>query len=205
MKTKNKFIKLLLPMLLFFACCQTSQAQGYDMTDVNSKIAAIVDANLHNIESSIEVGTLLKSTEFTALKTKCTADWNQIFDNFNLIENGDTGKKLIMWAMSDLSSTNYMTLIESATNKYTNDTLSENLLQSLLFPEGRMQAFIVDNYQHARVISALNSIATKSENANFDQWITNILSGQQKTELDNFRDAHVGLAMGNIPSINLSN
>lgn len=184
---------------------QFVQGANYDMQEVNQKVKAITDKKLHVIISAIEVGSLMGSPEFLALQQKCGIDWSQILENLSSVEGGDDGKKLVLLGMSQLSPQNYTTLLEGVTTQYENGQVSEVVLKSLLFNDGRMGAFVVDNFNHARVIVILNRINSKTTDLAFKQRIGGILSGSAKGTLDEYRDGHAGLAEGNIPVVLLPN
>ncbi len=200
MKTLLIVSTVLAGLSLLFA-----QTPNYNMNAVNQKVKAITDKKLHVIISAIEVGSLLKSPEFLALQQTCETDWNQILENMSSLEGGDDAKKLVFLGMSQLSAQNYATLLEGVTTRYENGEIAEVALKSLLFNEGRMGAFVVDNFSHSRVGSVLRRINSKTTDAAFKQRIAGILSGNAKTSLDEYRDGHVGLAEGNIPKVLLPN
>lgn len=45
-------------------------ANQYDMNQVNQKVQSVIDANLHNTNTVIDVKTLIESQEFLELKPK---------------------------------------------------------------------------------------------------------------------------------------
>jgi|GEM_PF-5301710 len=178
-----------------------SKADQYDMTLVNQKVQAVVDEGLHNINTAIDVKTLTESPEFIALKQKCLADWQEISGSVESIGNGDAGKRLVFLASSYLPAAEYMTFMEAIVGKHGADLVSDAAMKDLLFNEGQMGAFVVDNFSHARVIAALNTIKNKTVDNAFKQRIDGILDGSAKAALDEFRDGHEGLPEGNIPEV----
>lgn len=178
-----------------------SEADQYDMTLVNQKVQAVVDEGLHNINTAIDVKTLTDSPEFVALKQKCLADWQGISGNIESSGNGDTGKRLVFLGCSYLPAADYMTFMETIVGKYSADLVTDPAMKDLLFNEGQMGAFIVDNFSHARVIAVLNTIKNKTADNAFKQRLEGILDGSAKAALDDFRVGHEGLPEGNIPVV----
>lgn len=190
---------------LTFLSLLSAQTPSYNMNTVNQKVKAITDKKLHVIISAIEVGSLLKSPEFLDLQQTCGSDWNQILQNMSSLAGGDDAKKLVFLAMSQLSPQNYATLLEGVTTHYEGGQITEIGLNSLLFNDGRMGAFVVDNFNHPRVIGILNRINSKTTDTAFKQRISGILSGNARVSLDEYREGHIGLAEGNIPKVLLPN
>lgn len=193
-----RIIIIALNSLMFF---QSANGAEYDMTEINQKIKAVTDKRLHLIETAIDEGNLWQSQEMLNLQGKCATDWMQIVANLDLISGGDESKKLAIYGLSQLSPQNYMTVIEAFVTKYENGTLTEKLLEVVLSPLGRMGYFVTDNFNHPRVIAALNRIKVKSTNAALKNELDTILSGADKTIRDNFREAHTGFAEGNTPIV----
>lgn len=201
MKTTRIIFIAFSTILLF----QKAMGAEYNMIEVNQKIKAITDKRLHLVETALDEGNLFQSQELLNLQGKCSTDWMQIITNLEKIDGGDDAKKLAIYGLGQLSAQDYMTSIESLVTKYENEEVSENIVKTILYPMGRMGAFIKDNFSHARVIAVLNRIKAKSTNAAFKVELDNVLSGSAKSRLDNFRDAHQGMAEGNIPIVLLAN
>lgn len=199
-----KTIKLLLVGLLTCLSLQGLQAAEYDMTELNQKVKAVTDKKLDVFISAIEVQDMFDSQEFKDLETVCIRGWLEIVGNLDSIDGGDKEKKLVFFGMGQLSATDYMTLIESITTKYEADTVSEALLNEVMFPKGRMVAFVCDNYNHLRVQSVLNRVKIKSVNNNLKSEIARILTGKDKAAYDSYREAHAGLPEGDIPKVLLT-
>jgi hypothetical protein len=171
-------------------------AAEYNMTEINQKIKAITDKRLHLIETALDEDNLFQSQELLNLQQKCSADWVKIIENLNAIDSGDEGKKLIIYGLGQLAAQDYMTVIESLVTKYENGAASEQLVNLVLFPMGRMSDFLTDNFSHVRVVAIINRIKAKSSDAAFKGELDNVLSGRAKSILDNFREAHAGLPEG---------
>jgi len=186
---------------LAFAFTPVLNANPYDMGQVNQKVEDVINTGLHNTNTSIDVKTLLDSASFIALKQKCISDWQQIGQNIEHVGSGDSGHTLVFLAMSYLNAADYMSFLESVVLKYSNNLVSDLRIKSLLFNEGPMGAFIVDNYNHNRVISILNTIKNKTADNAFKQRINGILDGSAKETLDGFREGHEGLPEGDIPEV----
>lgn len=199
-----KTIKLLI--IIFTAILTPSlRAENYDMGSLNSKVKNIIDAKLHINNTAFDIKNLLDSPEFTSLREKCLTDWQQIGSNVDHIGHGDEGYRLVFLAMSFLPPENYISLLELSVTKYDNNLLSETKLKSLLFNEGGMGSFVVDNYQHARVVSVLHTIKNKTADENFVLRIQGILNGTAKSSLDDYREGHEGLGEGITPEVILPN
>jgi hypothetical protein len=191
-------ILIALSLILF---CQKLHGAEYNMNEINQKIKAITDKRLHLIETAIDEGNLLKSQEMLNLQGKCSADWVQIVSNLDKIDGGDEAKKLAIYGLGQLSAQDYMSAIEALITKYEGGLLAEKLLEVVLSPMGRMGHFVTDNFNHTRVIAALNRIKLKSTNAELKNELNDILSGSDKLMRDNFREAHAGFAEGNTPIV----
>ncbi len=84
--------------------------------------------------------------------------------------------------------------------------IAENFedVEGALSPYGRMRAFVVDNYAHARVANLLNRIKAKAVNADFKNSLDSIINGEDKTALDDYREGYQGLPEGDIPRVFLA-
>lgn len=199
MKMKN--IKLLLVWVLAYISLQGLLASDYDMTELNQKVKVVRDKKLDVFISVIEIQDLFASQEFKDVEVICKRDWSDIVDNLDSVDGGLKEKKLVIWAMGQLSAADYITLIESTVTKYEADKVSESLLKEVMFPKGRMIAFVCDNYKHLRVQVVLNRVKSKSINNSLKSEIARILTGKDKAAYDSYREAHAGLAEGNIPKV----
>jgi hypothetical protein len=193
-----KIIFITLSVIIFF---QRVNGAEYDMNEVNQKIKAITDKRLHLIETAIDEGNLLQSQEMLNLQGKCSVDWVHIVSNLDKIDGGDEAKKLAIYGLGQLPAQDYMSAIEALLTKYEAGLLTEKLLEVVLSPMGRMGYFLTDNFNHPRVITALNRIKLKSTNTALKNELNNILSGSDKLMRDNFREAHAGFAEGNTPIV----
>ncbi len=191
-------IFIALSVMLFF---QRANGAEYDMTEVNQKIKAITDRRLHLIQTAIDEGNLLQSQEMLNLQGKCSVDWVQIISNLDEIDGGDESKKLAIYGLGQLPAQDYMTAIETLITKYETNLISEKILQVALFPMGRMGYFVTDNFNHPRVVAALNRVKVKSTTLPLKDRMTKILSGIAKERRDDFREAHAGFAEGNTPIV----
>jgi hypothetical protein len=194
--TRTIFIALSIMMI-----SQSASGAGYDMAEINQKIKAITDKRLHLIETAIDEGNLLQSQEMMNLQGRCTTDWMQIVANFEKIDGGDNAKKMAIIGLGQLSPQDYMTAIEALITKYEAGSLGETLIDSVLFPMGRMGSFLTDNFNHPRVVAAINRVRTKSDNQALDNRLSDILNGTDKRMRDDFREAHAGLPEGNTPVV----
>ena len=193
-----RIIFIALSVILFF---QRVSGAEYDMTEVNQKIKAITDKRLHLIETAIDEGNLMQSQEMLNLQGKCNVDWVQIISNLDQIDGGDEAKKLAVYGFGQLPAQDYMTVIETLITSYETNSISEKLLQVVLFPMGRMGYFVTDNFNHPRVVAALNRVKVKSTTLSLKDRMTKILSGIAKARRDDFREAHAGFAEGNTPIV----
>ena len=173
------------------------------MDEVNTKINAITEKRLHLIETSIDEGRLLSSPEFAELLNKCKVDWEAIAENFDDVES-DEKRQILVWGMGSLDAADYASFLEKIVTKFEAGEVVETVIEEVLSPHGRMQAFVVDNHAHVRIANLLSRIKTKAVNADFKSSLDDIISGADKTALNDYRDGHQGLPQGNIPKVLLA-
>ena len=184
-------------------CSSALLANENNMDEVNEKIAAVIEARLHLIETSVDEAKLLSSVEFSNLLAVCKTNWETVAENFESIE-GDDSKKVLIWGMGDLEAENYAGFLEALTTKYEAGNITEAFMEEALSPHGRMRAFIIDNYGHQRIQNVLNRIKARVQDGDFIQSLNEILSGEDKDSLDEYREGHEGLEQGNIPEVLLA-
>lgn len=176
--------------------------QTSPMNQINQLVPGLVAKNAVQPENALEANTIRTSTEFTQLNTLCSANWSAILDDFGSIVSGDDGKIVVLAAFETLSAADYMAAVERVAEKYRQNQVTKKVLISIIRPEGRMQAFLADNYQHTRVQNLLTDLETRlapdTEQVSF---INDLLSGKTKTEFDDFRAAHQDTSEGNIPQV----
>jgi hypothetical protein len=109
---------------------------------------------------------------------------------------------MVIAAFEGLDAGNYLTALERLAEKFRQNQISKPVMISALRSTGRMQAFLADNYQQARVQTLLNDLKPRfAGDATTQAAITDILSGKTKTDTDNYREAHQDSAEGNIPKV----
>ena len=202
----NKTMRILnitLPAIvaMVFLLPRAALCEEYDMTDVNTKVKAITDKNLHVMEASYEPEQLLGSPEYQALRAKCTTDWEQIATNIDKVQGGDEAKKLVIYAFENLSPQNYMTAVERVVAKYQEGMVSDAVIRALHLPMGRMRAFLIDNYNHSRVTAALNKIRTKTKDSQLKASLGETLDGSDKADYERDRVELAGTPEGDIPKV----
>ena len=180
---------------------QSAFADFYELGPIDQDVAAITTKKLNKIETSLDEASLLASPEFVSLQTKCSSDWAQIVENVGAINGGQEAVKLVVYALGNLSTQDYITAVETLTTKYESGAATEVTIETVLSPLGRMTDFFDDNYNHARVIAVLNRIKTKTNKAALKTSIDETLSGSGKTMKDEYRDAHDGLPEGGTPKV----
>lgn len=184
---------------------QMAFAGQYDASQIDQMLDA-VKKNKYYRQLDTDpgaMGLLLKSQEFEALQTRCREDWKEVIESLEVIEEDDR-RKVLFWAMGQLTATDYMTLLETLTTKFEAGGVSEDVFKNALFAHGRMTAFAVDNYDHPRMAAVLDRVRiTTSDNA-LKQRIARIRSGESKKVLDEYREAHQGLPEGDIPVVLLA-
>ena len=195
----NKFIYIIC-YLVFLGSVKAQQP--YDMAPVNALITNLVNLGLDEVDNTFEENQRDLSDEFILLQNKCNTDWASIIDNFELIQGGDSERKMVISALQVLGASNYITAIDKFVARFEAGTLDKKFILELLSPRGRMEAFLADNHHHTRVITALNKIKVKvADDADLVETINETLNGDAEEEIDLFRLAHTGLPEGNIPEI----
>lgn len=191
--------------VLLISIGSLSAQQNYNMNTINQLVEDLKAEELHVIETALDVVARQESQEFQQLETECKTNWNSIIDNFEAIEGGEEAKKLVVSAFQVLDAEDYMTAIEKMVTRFEAGTIQKSIMLEMLRPTGRMQAFLVDNYDHPRVVAALNKIKVKaSDDADLIAEIDAILNGEAKLALDKFRDAHEDTSEGDIPKVLLT-
>lgn len=176
------------------------------MAPLNALVNNLLPKKIHELpDTSTLFATLKQDADFLAIETKCKTEWNDIMDNFASINGGDNGKNIVLWAMQALTANDYMSLLEKVTTLYEADNFDEKFMKIVIFPSDRMRAFAADNFQHTRMIAVLNRLKTKTADAAFTADINEVLNGDAKTAIDDFRDGHAGLAEGSIPQVLIPN
>jgi hypothetical protein len=158
------------------------------------------------MEASYEPERLLDSPEFQALRTKCTTDWQQIAANIEKVQGGNEARKLVIYAFENLTPQNYMTALEAIVAKVEAGAIppgvsGDGVIYDMCYPEGRMNAFAADNFDHPRVISLLNRFKAKLKDEKLKSTIDRILSGVSKLMTDNMRADYAGMPEGDIPKV----
>lgn len=202
----KSILKITLLMLCVFAN-QNIKAQGeqYDMTEINDKLELVIRKKLHLLDDPSAFSKLQSDPDFAFVENKCKIDWLRIIDNFQAIEGGEIAKKLVVAALQVLEAGDYMSAIEKVVTRFEAGTVDQTIIQVVLDPEGRMQAFLADNYVHNRVTTALNKIKAKAaDEPEIKALIDNILSGESKIGFDEIREDFAGTGYGNIPKVLLA-
>lgn len=204
---KNILLPITIGMCSLLFVSNRVAAQGaYNIAPLNALVDVLLPKKIHKKPDSITVFSLLKQdASYLDIETKCKTEWNGIIDNRALINGGDEGKQLVYWAMQELTANDYMSLLEKVTTLYESGDFEEKFMKIMIFPPERMRAFAADNFQHVRMISVINRIKVKTVDADFTANLNDVLSGNSKTLIDNFRAGHAGLARGNIPQVILPN
>ncbi|MBM1134690.1 hypothetical protein JO972_00285 [Verrucomicrobiaceae bacterium 5K15] len=200
---KMNFPKIL-PIICLLIFSKTSLAQGsYDIAPLNNLVDALLLKKID--EAAIDAPSLNQlfndDADFVAIQTKCKTDWSDIMDNLSSINGGDKGRDLVLRTMQAMTANDYMSLLEKTATLYVANTINDDVMKVIVLPTGRMRAFVTDNYQNTRMSTALNTLKTKSNDANFKAAMTQILSGDAKTAMDAFRAAYTETSLGNVPTI----
>jgi hypothetical protein len=187
------------------ATTAASLAQGAPMNEVNQLVQALVTQNAKPAETALDEQNIAASPQFVQLKGLCQTHWSSILDNLGSVVGGDAGKSMTISAFEGLAAADYMTTLERLAEKFRQSQISKPVMSAALRSTGRMQAFLPDNYQHARVQALLNDLKPRfAGDSAMQAAITDILSGKTKTDTDNFREAHQDSAEGNIPRVLLT-
>lgn len=190
-----------LTIIYFIFTATINAEEPFDIGKINIRIEALVARKAHLTNSAIDVSERNTNPDFVALKDLMRANWLQVFDKWDLIANDTDGRSLVIEALQNLESPDYMSALEALVAKYENGSISETLLKAVLAPMGRMAHFLTDNYNHPRVIVVLNRVKVKSTNLSLKDRMDKILNGTAKERRDNFREAHAGMPEGNTPIV----
>lgn len=172
------------------------------MSQLNELVPKLVSKNVEHPGSALEEYAVKSSTEFIQLSALCSSNWSAVIDDFESITSGDDGKVIVLSAFEGLSAADYMTALERIAELYRKNQISKKVLKSIIRPTGRMRAFLADNYQHQRVQTLLNGLKEKLKaDANMVSFINAVTSGKQKSGIDDFREGHRGLSVGDIPKV----
>lgn len=172
------------------------------MNEINQLIQALVAQNPKPAETALDEQKIAASPQFVQMKSLCQTHWISILDNLGSVAGGDPGKAMLISAFEGSGAADYMTALERLAEKFRQSQISKSVMASALRSTGRMQAFLADNYQHARVQALLNDLKPRfAGGAATQAAITDILSGKTKTDTDNFREAHQDSGEGNIPRV----
>jgi hypothetical protein len=172
-----------------------------DIGKLNIRIEALVASKAHLTNSAISVEARNINPDFVAIKDSMKTSWNQVFDKWDLIAHDTDGKGLVIEALQILDSPDYMSALEVLVGKYENGSIGEELLKSALAPMGRMANFLIDNFNHPRVIVLINRVKVKTTTSSLKDRMDKILSGMAKKRRDDFREGHAGLPEGSTPIV----
>ncbi len=180
-----------------------AQNQPYDMAPINQIVDNLAEDTLLVVENPLIRSLQQEAADYKNLENICKTDWSEIIDNLGSVVGGEAGCKVVISALQCLDAADYMSALEKIVGHVEQGELDKKALKYILFSTGgRMRAFLEDNYTHPRTIALLNKIKVKvAGDANMIEYINRILSGAAKLSTDQFRDAHQGLAIGNIPRI----
>ncbi len=194
--------RILLNILLCLIAAAQSNAQTAPMTEINQHVQALLNSSILKIDSALREEALAAAPDYVQLKNLCQVNWSSIIDNFSAVQGGDAGKSMVISAFEGLDAGSYMTALERLAEKFRLSQISKPVMVSALRSSGRMQAFLADNYQQARVQALLNDLKPRfAGDAATQTAITDILSGQTKTDTDDIRKAYGNSAEGNIPKV----
>jgi hypothetical protein len=163
----------------------------FNLNLVNQRIHNMIQLRLHFNVSVINVHNRNSHDEFIALTNICKDHWQAILENIDELEGEQNGKALVFEAMQFLPPESYMQAFEWMADKLVADEFSKDIISGIMNSPGLMVHFFADNYEHPRVIAALQKIKSKSGNDNaLISRINNVLSGNRKESVDHYREAH---------------
>jgi len=90
---------------------------------------------------------------FIRLSEICTGNSVAVTDALPGVSNGDAGASLVIRAMQSLPAAEYMTMLEKLPVLVKQRQIGVPVLASAISPQGRMTAFLPDNYQNPRVVA----------------------------------------------------
>ena len=184
--------------------CTNLNAQDFSVNQINQHIQSITSQKLHEINSELDAQNFAESADFTQLEAMMRDHWPEILANFELVEGGNDGKIIIVAAFQALDAPDYMSALETLASKLSQGQIEKIVMLAAIFPSGRMQAFLADNYQHQRVQAFLADLKPRfAGDAETQAAITSLEDGTAKTEIDHFREGHQNLPEGDIPVVML--
>ncbi len=201
----NKILTTSLVILSALAIQETkAQEEQYSMSEINNRLELVNAKKLHLRDDPNAFSILQEDQDFAAIESKCKTEWSNIIDNFDAIKGGEAAQKLVVSAFQSLDVRDYMSSIEKLVARFESGTVTKLVILEILYPKGRMRAFLADNYANARVAAVLNRIKSKVVgDTELISQIEDIMSGQRKLEFAKFRDAHQDTSEGNIPILML--
>lgn len=166
-------------------------------------VREILKENTDGVGTSVDQRHLAASADFLALKNLVVANWNETIDNWEILTGSkEAGGEFIFLALEELPTVNYIEMLEKIANLPSDSPIYKSTVPRIFAPRARMQAFLADNYQHPRVIALLNKLKPQfPASTNIGKYIIKLLNGQAKQEIDDYRNAHVGLLGGSHPVI----
>ncbi len=172
------------------------------MTEINDNLELVTGKKLHLLDDPNAFSRLQRDSNFTFVENICKTDWIDIIDNFEAIKGGEEAQRLVVSAFQVLEAGDYISAIEKLVARFEVEDIDKPIMHEVLNPEGRMQAFLADNYTHGRIITVLNKIKTHvGDNAGIKTQIDDLLSGEVKTGFDEIREDFAGTGYGNIAKI----
>jgi len=172
------------------------------MNSINQLVQELKAEELHVIETALDVAARKESQKFQEFENICKTDWIDIIDNFEAIKGGEEVQRLVVSAFQVLEAGDYISAIEKLVARFEVEDIDKPIMHEVLNPEGRMQAFLADNYTHAGIITVLNKIKTHvGDDAGIKTQIDDLLSGEIKTGFDEIREDFAGTGYGNIAKI----
>jgi len=132
--------------------------------------------------------------EYTTLEAQSKTEWRDALANLQIIAPSDVAKRILFESFQSLDANDYLEFLNRAASLCENGQISKGIFGDVLSPSGRMQAFLVDNYNYPAVRNLLERARRIFfDNAQEIKAIDSILSGDSKEMLDNYRKAHAGL------------
>lgn len=190
---------------LFFAAL-LSQAQAQTALNTSEAIRLVSDllkANPAGIDTAADRKFIVVSADFLALKNLVLGNWSSTIDNWDQITADNViGGQFLFLIFEELPAVDFIALLEKIAELPSDSKTFKSAAPRIFDGWGKMRGFLADNYQHPRVVALLNKLKPHFESTtSTGNNITRLLSGQAKADIDNFREAHVGLPEGNIPTV----
>ena len=191
LEINSNFMKILLLLMLatvtMFSIEPKAFAESTPMHKINQLVETLLAKYPYPPNDAIQASIIFRSDEFISLEKLSKTHWSLALDHLDSIPGGDAGKSILISVFQVLDAENYMTVLERLADKFRKRQISVSVMKAALYPRGRMQAFLVDNYQNTRIQAFLKGLKPYLEG---ETWIDDVLSGEEKAGWDDYREMY---------------